>query len=134
MSQNWILYTDGACRGNPGESGAGAFIEGPQGEISLRRYLGRKTNNQAEYLALILGLEKIRDLGVKSVEIRADSELMIKQLRGEYRVKNEGILPLFKQAQQLVKDIKVHFKHVPREQNKVADILANEAIDFNDVV
>lgn len=131
MAQKWILYCDGASRGNPGESGAGALIVAPDGEeIPLTRYLGHKTNNQAEYTALLLGLERLVALGAKDVEVRADSELMIRQLGGIYKVKHEGLKPLFAQAKDFLKQFqKVVLKHIPREENKKADALSNDAID-----
>lgn len=128
----WILYSDGASRGNPGESGAGAFLVNDKGEeIELVKYLGQRTNNQAEYEGLILGLEKLKSLGARKVEIRADSELMIRQLQGKYRVKNPDLQVLFGKAGALLKHFEeVSLRHVPREQNKEADRLSNEAIDF----
>ncbi|MDO8520112.1 MAG: ribonuclease HI family protein [Deltaproteobacteria bacterium] len=127
----WILYSDGASRGNPGESGAGAFLRNEKGEeIELVKYLGSRTNNQAEYEGLILGLEKLVSLKAKKVEIRADSELMIRQLQGKYRVKNPDLQVLFTKAGALLKHFdEVALKHVPREQNLDADRLSNEAID-----
>jgi ribonuclease HI len=131
MVQLWILYCDGASRGNPGEAGAGALVIGPHGEeFRLTRYLGHKTNNQAEYTALLLGLQKLKELKAGKVEIRADSELMIRQLKGVYRVKHEGLKPLFLEAKELLKNFtKVVLKHIPREENKEADALSNDAID-----
>lgn len=127
-----IIYSDGAARGNPGPAGAGAYIISEDGEVvaEVRRYLGEMTNNQAEYRALKCGLEKARELGAKSVVIRADSELMVKQLNGEYRVKNSGIKPIFREVSALLSYFESwEAAHVPREQNKEADRLANEAID-----
>ncbi len=128
----WILYCDGASRGNPGEAGAGALLIDEKGqEIPLTRYLGHKTNNQAEYSALLLGLEELIRQQAKEVEIKADSELLIKQLKGEYRVKNEGLIPLYQQAKDWLGQFeKVTLQHIPREQNTKADRLSNEAIDF----
>ena len=130
----WTLFTDGASRGNPGEAGAGAYlVNGAGEEIGLRRYLGRATNNQAEYAALLLCLKKLVAMGVKQVSIKADSQLMIRQLEGLYKVKSEDLLPLFLEAKQLLGNFeKVKVAHIPREENKKADQLANEAIDFND--
>lgn len=128
----WILYTDGASRGNPGEAGAGALLISDEGkELSLSKYLGTKTNNQAEYAALLLGLEELIKHRVDEVEVCADSELMVKQLKGEYKVKNEGLKPYYLKARDLLKNFKsTTLRHVPREENKQADRLANEAIDF----
>lgn len=128
----WILYSDGASRGNPGLSGAGAFLTSETGEeVELTQFLGIKTNNQAEYEALLLGLTDLVKRNATDVEIRADSEFMIKQLKGEYKVKHENIIPLYKKAKELISNFKTtRFTHVPREQNKIADRLSNEAIDL----
>lgn len=127
----WISYSDGASRGNPGLSGAGALILSPAGEeTELRKFLGTKTNNQAEYEALLLALDFLIEKKVQNVVFRADSELLIKQLRGEYKVKNENILPLFQEIKAKLTQIKTKkFEHVRREINKEADRLSNEAID-----
>ncbi len=128
----WVLYCDGASRGNPGEAGAGALLIDEKGhEISLTRYLGKKTNNQAEYEALLLGLEELKKRGAVEVEVKADSELLVRQLNGQYRVKHEGLVPLYKQAKDVLNSFaKVKIRHIPREQNKKADRLSNEAIDL----
>lgn len=127
----WTLFSDGASRGNPGPAGAGAYLITPDGsEIKLTKYLGIKTNNQAEYEALILGLEELVERGAKNVKIRADSEFMIRQLLGEYRVKHEGIKPLFETAKMLLEAFdSIDLKHIPREENTIADELSNDAID-----
>jgi len=127
-----IVYTDGAARGNPGPAGAGAHLEDSAGKTvdSVERYLGEATNNVAEYTALLLGLERARELGARQVEIRADSELMVKQMRGEYRVRNAGLKPLFERALALASQFAgVTYVHVRRELNQAADRLANHAID-----
>lgn len=128
----WILYCDGASRGNPGKSGAGVFlVNADNEEFSYTRYLGIKTNNQAEYEALILGLEELQKKEAGEVEIRADSELLVKQIKGEYRVKHEKLIPLYKKVIIMLKNFSsVKIKHIPREENKRADRLSNEAIDF----
>jgi len=128
----YILYTDGAARGNPGPAGAGAYICTPDGKCvaEIAEYLGKTTNNVAEYQGLLFGLKKLVELGAKEVEIRADSELMVKQLKGEYRVKHPNLKPLFVEAQALLKKIPSYsIKHVYREMNKDADRLSNQAID-----
>lgn len=127
----WVAYTDGASRGNPGLAGIGAHILSPDGEEFYRKkFLGEKTNNQAEYEAMLLAFEELGARGASHVLLRADSELMIKQMRGEYRVKNENILPLYRKARQSCERFgSIQFEHVRRELNKVADRLANEAID-----
>ena len=126
------LWTDGAARGNPGPSGIGVMLKSPSGEVIVAegRFVGHSTNNVAEYKALLLGLELALERGVRKVEVRADSELLIKQLKGEYRVRNPGLLPLYEQAQALLARLEAfRMKHVRREQNAEADRLANEGID-----
>ena len=127
-----LLYCDGASRGNPGPAGAGAVLLDEQGAevASLTKYLGRKPNNHAEYEGLLLGLEKAVALGARRISIRSDSQLMIRQLTGEYRVRAEHLRPLHARAIDLLSRFE-HWDatHVPREQNGRADALANEAID-----
>ncbi len=132
-AQAWLVYTDGASRGNPGIAGCGAAISSPEGEeYEYTKFLGEMTNNQAEYHALILALENLTKLGAKNIILRADSELMVKQLKGEYRVKHPNIIPLFKTIKKLLLFFtQVKFEHVKRENNKIADKLANQAIDDN---
>ncbi|MDR3315850.1 MAG: 6-carboxytetrahydropterin synthase QueD [Coriobacteriales bacterium] len=130
-----LLHTDGGSRGNPGPSGIGFTLRVDDGRelLTLCRggaYIGKTTNNVAEYRALIWGLENAQALAVRAIDIHADSELLVKQLRGEYRVKNEGIKPLFAEAKQLLTGFKSHsIKHVYREENAAADELANQAMD-----
>ncbi|MBC8123818.1 MAG: ribonuclease HI family protein [Gemmatimonadaceae bacterium] len=127
-----LIYSDGASRGNPGPAGAGAVLIGEDGGILATeyQYLGTATNNLAEYSGAILGLQKAIELGATQVTLRADSELLIKQLKGQYKVKNEGLKPLYQQALSLLKNFKgVVLEHVPREANKLADRAANQAID-----
>ncbi len=127
-----ILWSDGAARGNPGPAGVGAILKSPEGEVlaAESQYLGHTTNNIAEYRALLLGLERALALGVAALEVRADSELLIKQLKGEYRVKSEGLKPLFEKARQLLARFEsVQLTHVRRELNAEADKLANRGID-----
>ena len=131
-SESAILWTDGAARGNPGPAGIGVMLKTREGEVlaAERRFLGHTTNNVAEYKALLLGLECALERGVKRLEVRADSELLIRQLLGRYRVKNEGLRPLFQQASELLKRFEaVELLHVRREQNVEADRLANQGID-----
>jgi ribonuclease HI len=127
-----VLWTDGAARGNPGPAGIGAILKSSAGEVLYTgsEYLGHTTNNVAEYKALILGLLGALQHGVGSIEVRADSELLIKQLKGEYRVKNAGLKPLFEQAKQLISRFSaVKLTHIRRELNGEADKLANLGID-----
>lgn len=127
-----VIYTDGASRGNPGEGGAGIVFEDRNGkEITvIQRYLGLVTNNVAEYQALLIALEAAQEFHAKRVRIFLDSELVVKQLNGEYKVKNSALKPLF----DLIKSSLSRFEsceisHIPREKNDRADALANAAID-----
>ena len=125
------IYTDGASRNNPGEAGVGVYIlrDGEPFE-RIARYLGTTTNNIAEYTAAIIGLEHAVRLGARTVKLRADSELLVKQVNGQYKVKNEGLKPLHARVKELIAKIaSVEVKYIPREQNKEADALANKAID-----
>jgi len=125
------IFTDGASRNNPGEAGAGIFIlrDGEPLE-RIARYLGTTTNNIAEYTAAIIGLEQAVKLGASSVRLNADSELLVKQINGQYRVKNEGLKPLHAKVKELIAKIdNVKVQYIPREKNKEADALANKAID-----
>jgi ribonuclease HI len=127
-----ILWTDGAARGNPGPAGIGVMLKTRSGVVIVAegQSIGHATNNVAEYRALLLGLEKALEQGVRRVEVRADSEVLIKQLKNEYRVKNPGLRPLFEQAQaRLGRFEPVRLTHVRREHNAEADRLANEGID-----
>jgi ribonuclease HI len=133
MSENneLTIYTDGGSRGNPGPA-AYAFVIQRAGldDIEEKAYIGRTTNNIAEYTGLVKALEYARHLGASRVTIYSDSELMVKQMNGEYRVKHPGLLPLYEQAVQLRKQLpSVTIRHVRREQNKHADRLCNEAMD-----
>lgn len=122
---------DGGSRGNPGPAGYGVRVEREDGTVvELKQSLGTTTNNVAEYHGLLAALRWAADNGVGVLHVKADSELMVKQMRGEYRVKNPGLLPLYEEARGLVQRIgRVRFEHVRREQNKDADRLANEAMD-----
>jgi ribonuclease HI len=125
------IYTDGASRNNPGEAGAGVCILQDGKPIEqIARYLGMTTNNIAEYSAAIIGLEYAVKLGAGKVKLRADSELLVKQVNGLYKVKNEGLKPLHARVKELIAKIAcVEVEYIPRERNKEADALANKAID-----
>jgi ribonuclease HI len=127
------IHTDGASRGNPGEAAFAYVIEQDgQEPIEEAGYLGKITNNQAEYTALVRALEHALELGAQHpVIVHSDSELMVKQMRGEYRVKNADLRPLFEQARDLAQRFTagVAFRHVRREQNSRADALCNEVLD-----
>ena len=122
---------DGGSRGNPGPAGYGARIEREDGSIvELKEALSLATNNVAEYSGLLAALRWAVDHGISRLHIRSDSELLVKQMKGQYRVKNEGLQPLYAEAVGLARRIgKVTFEHVRREFNKDADRLANEAMD-----
>ena len=129
-----VIFADGGSRGNPGPSGSGAVIKAndENGEIlaNLSKYVGITTNNVAEYTGLLIGLTRAVEMGVVEVEVRMDSELIVKQMKGIYRVKNEKLIPLFQEAIKLSRQFKrFNIEHVRREYNKEADRLANEAMD-----
>lgn len=127
-----ISFSDGGARGNPGPAGIGAVLLNEKNEIveRLSRYIGETTNNQAEYQALIMALEKAKELGAAEIQCFLDSELVVKQLNREYKVKNQELAPLFLKIHNLsITFKKISFTHVPREKNKEADVLANEAMD-----
>ena len=127
-------YFDGGARGNPGPAGYGVHIVDDQGTVLSEQHgsLGIATNNVAEYHGLITALQWAADQDVKHLAIKGDSLLLIEQMRGNYKVKNEGLKPLYLQARMLVMQIgDVRFEHVPREQNKDADRLSNLGMDAN---
>lgn len=134
-----IIYTDGGSRGNPGPAAAGVIFCNEKGQSikECSEYLGDKlTNNEAEYKAVIFALKKFKAVFGKKlaknseVEIRSDSELLVKQLNAEYKILNENIQPLFLEIWNLKFDFKkLKFKQIPRDKNKEADRLANEALD-----
>jgi probable phosphoglycerate mutase len=122
---------DGGSRGNPGPAGYGVRIEREDGEVvELKQSIPNATNNVAEYSGLIAALAWAAQHGLRTLHVRSDSELLVKQMRGEYRVKNPGLQPLYEEARGLARQIgRVTFEHVRREFNKDADRLANEAMD-----
>jgi ribonuclease HI len=127
----WQLFTDGASKGNPGPAGAGWVLINDQNSESVKegKFLGQATNNEAEYQALILGLQRAWSCGVQEIRIHMDSELLVRQLNGLYRVKNPRLALFFHQVQDLLlKFSKYDIIHIPREQNREADRMANEAI------
>lgn len=131
-----VIYTDGGSRGNPGAAGAGASIQKDGEEIAtVSKFLGTQTNNWAEYEALVLGLEKAcevcSDFLHEMIVVRMDSELIVKQMKGEYRVKDSALQKQHQRVKLLLTDhfSTVQFEHVRREQNKRADELANNAMD-----
>ncbi len=126
-----IINTDGLSKGNPGTAAIGATIKDERGKIlaTISKRIGITTNNVAEYQALISALQKAIKLGGTQVVIRADSELMIRQLNGRYKIKSEGLKPLYIEVTQLLAKFEaVSLKHIPRELNAEADKLANDSL------
>jgi len=127
-----IIYTDGGARGNPGPAGIGAVLFNEEKKVvsEISTYLGVATNNQAEYKALIAALKKAQELKAEELECYLDSELVVKQLKREYKVKNQDLAPLFLEIHNLSLSFKkITYTHIRRELNKEADRLANEAMD-----
>jgi len=127
-----VAYIDGGARGNPGPAGYGVRVEDERGTLinELSGFLGISTNNVAEYNGLLAALRYAQEHGHRVVRIRSDSELLVKQMRGEYRVKNAGLQPLYQQARTMADRLdRIVYEHVRREQNKDADRLANLAMD-----
>ena len=133
MSKMVSVFIDGASRGNPGPSGIGVVLKEGEKEVhTLYKFIGEATNNIAEYTAAIHGLQEALHLGYTEVLLRMDSELVAKQLNGEYRVRNENIIPLFRKATELINGFgRVDVRHIGREKNKEADKLANKAINLS---
>ena len=133
-NKKYTIYTDGGARGNPGPAGIGVVIkDGSKTIKTISKYIGKATNNQAEYNALICGLESVKKMNISEVEIVMDSELIVKQVKQEYKVKNKDLGGLFVKVWNLLQgfsDYKI--RHVRRENNKMADELVNKAIDSNE--
>ncbi|MBI4032340.1 ribonuclease HI family protein [Candidatus Berkelbacteria bacterium] len=137
---DFLTYTDGGARGNPGPAGAGVVVQDGAGNTlaELAKPLGQMTNNQAEYWGLIFALEQVRELATvqglsaPSVTCYLDSELIVQQMNGLYKIKNEGLKPLYGRVRELVMTLggTVTFSHIPRRQNKRADELSNDAMDI----
>jgi len=126
-----VLYTDGASKGNPGDAGIGIVISEPDGTVirEIGEYIGKATNNVAEYKALIRGLQECHEMGATSVEINTDSELLARQISGFYKVKSERLKPLHGEAMSILRHFRaVSISHVAREFNRRADELANEGV------
>ena len=126
-----IVHTDGASKNNPGQAAIGATIKDERGQLitSISRRIGRATNNQAEYRAIIAALEAAIDLGARQVELNSDSELVVRQINGQYRVKKAALKPLYQQVKELQSRLgNFTIRNIPRQQNKEADKLANEAL------
>lgn len=130
-----LLYADGGSRGNPGPAAYGLVLLAPDGAELARRAerIGHATNNVAEYRGLLAGLQTARELGVTDLEARLDSELVVRQLNGEYRAKNPAMRELRDQALELARSFRrVAYRHIPRERNRLADSLVNAALDGQD--
>ena len=125
------IHSDGASRGNPGLAAIGATIKDEQGKLiaSISQRIGETTNNQAEYMAIIAALEEVTKLGARHVELNSDSEFVVRQIKGEYRVKNLALKPLYQRVKQLQGCLESFtINHIPRQQNIEADRLANSAL------
>ncbi len=132
MTDKLIIYSDGGARGNPGPAAIGFVIYDEGGKVIKKfgHYLGITTNNQAEYKALIAALEECVELGAEKLVCHLDSELVVKQMQGKYKIREQGLKPLAADALRLTaKFLQVEFVHVPREKNKLADQLVNEVLD-----
>lgn len=126
------IETDGASRGNPGLAAGAAVLYDETGRplVRVTEYLEHATNNVAEYTGLLIGLREAKAMGADKVDVFADSELMVRQLRGVYRVKNEGLKPLYVEVARLLSGFAAYrLEHVPRRLNKAADRAANDAVD-----
>lgn len=127
-----IINTDGGARGNPGPSGIGVVIADSHGLVleTHKQFIGKATNNVAEYKALLVGLMRAKELGAEHVVVQMDSELIVRQMQGVYKIKDAGLKPLATEAKEYIASFQsVLFIHVRREMNKLADKLVNEAID-----
>ncbi|MEO0267948.1 MAG: ribonuclease HI family protein [candidate division WOR-3 bacterium] len=126
MNEKIIIYFDGSSIGNPGPSAAAYIIEKENGEVLFEEgiFIGESTNNVSEYKALIYALNKAKEMSIKEIELRTDSELVINHLLGKYRVKSDKIIPLFKEAKELLKNFKWEIKKVSRKEMKKVDQLA----------
>ncbi len=132
MDSSYIIYTDGGARGNPGPAAIGLVIYAASGKEVERygKYIGTTTNNQAEYRALLVALELVQKFAPDKVVCHLDSELVVRQLQGKYKIKESGLVSLASDVFRLTNKLKqIEFVHVPREKNKLADQLVNEALD-----
>jgi ribonuclease HI len=128
------MFADGGSRGNPGPAASGAVLFGEDGEVlrEVGTYLGVATNNVAEWTGLLTGLQAALELGVDDLAVRLDSELVVKQISGAYRVKHEGLIPLHAKAKALLRKFaRVDVRHVRRKENAAADALVNAVLDAN---
>jgi ribonuclease HI len=135
LSERLVVHVDGGARGNPGPAAIAAVLADPGGEVLEERSeaIGRATNNVAEYRALLLGIERARALGARQLELVGDSELIVRQVRGEYRVKDAALRELHSRVKAALADFdRWSIRNVPREDNAHADRLVNEALDADD--
>lgn len=137
-----VMYADGACRGNPGRASTGVIILEKE-SVDLQRFkegalpalyangvaIGVSTNNVAEYRSLMDGLRQLRSLGLQEARVLMDSQLVIRQMTGEYKVKHPNLKPLYEEAQRLASGLTLEFCHISRDKNVLADYLANKALD-----
>lgn len=133
MNKIVTIFTDGGSRGNPGPAAIGGVIKYDGKQHDFAEYIGETTNNQAEYQAILFALNWVKENTVDDIEVNCflDSQLVVEQLKGNYKMKNEGLKPLFWEIREIIMDLggKVSFTHIPREQNKDADALVNMALD-----
>ena len=123
---------DGGSRGNPGPAAYGVVMRDGRGEVvaRLKKYIGQNTNNVAEYFGLIAALDYAQTHGIRALRVESDSELLVKQMRGQYKVKSEELKPLFERAKKMSQTLEMfRIEHVYREQNREADALVNQALD-----
>lgn len=140
MSEVVAVYTDGASKGNPGPASIGvvcfvgnaqslnSYKEAPDELFSISKAVGKKTNNEAEYMSLIAALEELTARSVNAARIYMDSELVVRQMNGIYKVKNERLKPLFLRVSELSRGKQYKIEHIPRDKNQIADYLANLAL------
>jgi ribonuclease HI len=132
VADSVVVHVDGGARGNPGPAGIGAVVTAPDGSVLAEKgvYIGEATNNVAEYRAVLLGLELARELGARKVEVINDSELVARQIGGQYKVKHAGLKPLFVETMRELRDFdRWSVRNVRRESNQRADQLVNDALD-----
>ena len=131
---NVVIYTDGAARGNPGPAAIGVVLKDEKDNVitTISRRLSPTTNNQAEYRAVIAGLEKAIELGAKKVAVKSDSRLIVEQINGQFKIKNTALRPLYQEVVRLIGSLQgFSVSYIPRNQNTAADALANKALDVN---
>ncbi len=126
-----IVYCDGGSRGNPGPSASGVVIKSTKGKVLAEycEFLGERTNNYAEYSAVILALQKLHEMGVSKADFYLDSQLVVRQLNGEYKIKHQDMKLLFAKVEELSRGIEVSYTHVLRADNKEADAMVNKCLD-----